>query len=379
MLYFDNAATTSIDEEVLNTYTNALKKYYNNPSATHRFGMEGNNLLLSAKRQIAKYLSFTGCKEDEIILTSGATESNNLAIKGYVERYKKRGKHLITTKVEHPSVLNVYKNFEQSGYDVTYLDVTPSGIDENALKSALRDDTILVSIMAVNNEVGAIYDINKLAKIVKENSKAAFFTDATQALYKVSIDYRNCDLISFSAHKLHGLKGSGLLIKKNNIDLVPLLYGGGQENGYRSGTTNLPTAIALATTFRRANQTYEQRVKNATALSSYLIEELEKIPEISILPIKDKSPFILNFVMKEHKASVIAEALSRKDIMVSTKSACSSKKVGGSYVLKAYGYDDYLSGNGIRLSFSGDESLEDGKTFMLALNELLSSIRKDQQ
>lgn len=379
MLYFDNAATTSIDEEVLNTYTNALKKYYNNPSATHRFGMEGNNLLLSAKRQIAKYLSFTGCKEDEIILTSGATESNNLAIKGYVERYKKRGKHLITTKVEHPSVLNVYKNFEQSGYDVTYLDVTPSGIDENALKSALRDDTILVSIMAVNNEVGAIYDINKLAKIVKENSKAAFFTDATQALYKVSIDYRNCDLISFSAHKLHGLKGSGLLIKKNNIDLVPLLYGGGQENGYRSGTTNLPTAIALATTFRRANQTYEQRVKNATALSSYLIEELEKIPEISILPVKDKSPFILNFVMKEHKASVIAEALSRKDIMVSTKSACSSKKVGGSYVLKAYGYDDYLSGNGIRLSFSGDESLEDGKTFMLALNELLSSIRKDQQ
>lgn len=379
MLYFDNAATTSIDEEVLNTYTNALKKYYNNPSATHRFGMEGNNLLLSAKRQIAKYLSFTGCKEDEIILTSGATESNNLAIKGYVERYKKRGKHLITTKVEHPSVLNVYKNFEQSGYDVTYLDVTPSGIDENALKSALRDDTILVSIMAVNNEVGAIYDINKLAKIVKENSKAAFFTDATQALYKVSIDYRNCDLISFSAHKLHGLKGSGLLIKKNNIDLVPLLDGGGQENGYRSGTTNLPTAIALATTFRRANQTYEQLVKNATALSSYLIEELEKIPEISILPIKDKSPFILNFVMKEHKASVIAEALSRKDIMVSTKSACSSKKVGGSYVLKAYGYDDYLSGNGIRLSFSGDESLEDGKTFMLALNELLSSIRKDQQ
>ena len=379
MLYFDNAATTSIDEEVLNTYTNALKKYYNNPSATHRFGMEGNNLLLSAKRQIAKYLSFTGCKEDEIILTSGATESNNLAIKGYVERYKKRRKHLITTKVEHPSVLNVYKNFEQSGYDVTYLDVTPSGIDENALKSALRDDTILVSIMAVNNEVGAIYDINKLAKIVKENSKAAFFTDATQALYKVSIDYRNCDLISFSAHKLHGLKGSGLLIKKNNIDLVPLLDGGGQENGYRSGTTNLPTAIALATTFRRANQTYEQRVKNATALSSYLIEELEKIPEISILPIKDKSPFILNFVMKEHKASVIAEALSRKDIMVSTKSACSSKKVGGSYVLKAYGYDDYLSGNGIRLSFSGDESLEDGKTFMLALNELLSSIRKDQQ
>ena len=379
MLYFDNAATTSIDEEVLNTYTNALKKYYNNPSATHRFGMEGNNLLLSAKRQIAKYLSFTGCKEDEIILTSGATESNNLAIKGYVERYKKRGKHLITTKVEHPSVLNVYKNFEQSGYDVTYLDVTPSGIDENALKSALRDDTILVSIMAVNNEVGAIYDINKLAKIVKENSKAAFFTDATQALYKVSIDYRNCDLISFSAHKLHGLKGSGLLIKKNNIDLVPLLYGGGQENGYRSGTTNLPTAIALATTFRRANQTYEQRVKNATALSSYLIEELEKIPKISILPVKDKSPFILNFVMKEHKASVIAEALSRKDIMVSTKSACSSKKVGGSYVLKAYGYDDYLSGNGIRLSFSGDESLEDGKTFMLALNELLSSIRKDQQ
>lgn len=379
MLYFDNAATTSIDEEVLNTYTNALKKYYNNPSATHRFGMEGNNLLLSAKRQIAKYLSFTGCKEDEIILTSGATESNNLAIKGYVERYKKRGKHLITTKVEHPSVLNVYKNFEQSGYDVTYLDVTPSGIDENALKSALRDDTILVSIMAVNNEVGAIYDINKLAKIVKENSKAAFFTDATQALYKVSIDYRNCDLISFSAHKLHGLKGSGLLIKKNNIDLVPLLDGGGQENGYRSGTTNLPTAIALATTFRRANQTYEQRVKNATALNSYLIEELKKIPEISILPIKDKSPFILNFVMKEHKASVIAEALSRKDIMVSTKSACSSKKVGGSYVLKAYGYDDYLSGNGIRLSFSGDESLKDGKIFMLALNELLSSIRKDQQ
>ena len=166
MLYFDNAATTSIDEEVLNTYINALKKYYNNPSATHRFGMEGNNLLLSAKRQIAKYLSFTGCKEDEIILTSGATESNNLAIKGYVERYKKRGKHLITTKVEHPSVLNVYKNFEQSGYDVTYLDVTPSGIDENALKKERFTINELEERLRTNN----IFNIGDVEYAVLETS-----------------------------------------------------------------------------------------------------------------------------------------------------------------------------------------------------------------
>lgn len=377
MIYFDNAATTTVDVEVIESFTKALKNNYGNASSKHRLGQDSEQLYIKAKRQIAKYLDPLRVQPEEILITSGATESNNLAIKGIANRYYKRGKHMITTKVEHPSVLEVFKNLQKQGFEVTYLNVNKDGIDETELLKALRKDTILVSIMGVNNEVGAVYAIEKLSEIVKKNSSAYFHTDATQALLKVKQDYNNCDLISFSAHKLHGIKGSGLLIKKSNVDIIPLFDGGGQEYGYRSGTSNLPSTIALATTLRIAASSYEERIQGARKIKEYLIEQLKNIESIEILDINNTSPFILNFITKRHKASVVAEALSQKDIMVSTKSACSSKNLGGSYVLKAYGYDEKDTTNGIRLSFCGKERIEDCDIFIKELKDILERIREE--
>lgn len=377
MIYFDNAATTKPNQEVLATYNKINEECFANPSSTHQFGQKGNEYLNRARAQIAANLRISKLEPEEIIFTSGATESNNLAIKGAALRYAKRGKHLITTKVEHSSVLETFKELEQLGFEVTYLNVNKDGVIIEELKKALRKDTILVSIMAVNNEVGAIYDIQTLSAYVKNNSKAFFHTDATQALFKTKQDYSACDLISFSAHKLNGLKGSGLLIKRRQVDLVPIFSGGGQEFGYRSGTTNLAIDVALATTFRVASTTFDQRVAVAKTLKNYLESALSEIDEIEITSPQSSSPFILSFILKQHKASVIVEALSKEDIMVSTKSACSSKKIGGSYVLKAYGYSDRDSLNGIRLSFSGEQTLDEAQTFVQTLKRLLQTIRKD--
>lgn len=380
MIYFDNAATTKPNHEVLEVYNKINSECFANPSSTHRFGQEGATLLNRARAQIAASLKPNRIEAEEVIFTSGATESNNLAIKGIAHRYAKRGRHLITTKVEHSSVLETFKELEQEGFQVTYLPVDSEGqIDFSELQKSLTNDTILVSIMAVNNEIGTIYDIPELARYVKENSHGFFHTDATQALFKVEVDYRDCDLISFSAHKLNGLKGSGLLIKRKNVDIVPIFSGGGQEFGYRSGTSNLPTDIALATTFRVAAASFSQRVEAAAKLRSYLLEELNKIDEVAITSPSQSSPFILSFILREHKASVVVEALSQAGIMVSTKSACSSKKIGGSYVLKASGFSDRDSINGIRLSFSGEQTLDEGKVFVETLRNILSTIRKDNE
>lgn len=378
MIYFDNAATTTVDKEVINSYKKALEDNFGNASSKHRFGQDSERLYIKAKKQIAKYLAPTEVSPEEIIITSGATESNNLSILGITNRYYKRGKHIITTEVEHPSVLEVYKHLEKNGFEITYLSVNKDGIDIEELRKKIRHDTILVSIMGVNNEVGSIFDIENLSKTVKENSNAFFHCDATQALSKVKQNYKYCDLISFSAHKLHGIKGSGLLVKRKNVDLVPVFFGGGQEDGYRSGTKNLPAAIALATTLRVAEETYDTRRKKAESLKTYLISELNKIDSVEIVDIKNSSPFILSFITKKHKASVIAEALSEKDIMVSTKSACSSKNLGGSYVLNAYGYSEKDTTNGIRLSFCGNEDIIQGKIFIDELKAILDRTKKNE-
>ena len=381
MLYFDNAATTSIDEEVLNTYINALKKYYNNPSATHRFGMEGNNLLLSAKRQIAKYLSFTGCKEDEIILTSGATESNNLAIKGYVERYKKRGKHLITTKVEHPSVLNVYKIFEQSGYDVTYLDVTPSGIDENALKSALRDDTILVSIMAVNNEVGAIEPVGEIGQYIKKvNPSVVYHVDAIQAFGKLEIKPRrdNIDLLTVSGHKIHGPKGSGFIYIKKNTKINPIIFGGGQQMGFRSGTENVPGIAGIGQASKDCYDNLEHNVEIMTNLKDKLIDSLEAIEGVTVNSRKGNlgAPHIVSASFKGVRSEVLLHALEDKGIYISAGSACSSNRPAVSSTLKAMGIDKDLLESTVRFSFCEFNTEEEVDYAVGEIKQLLPILRK---
>ena len=276
MIYFDNAATTIVDEDVLDTFVKLTRKLIGNPSSVNAKGLEASNFLEKARAQIASTLHLG--RDKEIIFTSGATESNNIAIEGICSRYKKVGKHLITTEVEHPSVLNVFKKLETEGFEVTYLRVDRNGqISLDELKRSLREDTILVSIMAVNNEVGTIYPLDEIRKIVKENSKAFFMVDATQGIGKIKINFDSLDVFSMSSHKIKGLKSIGLLVKDKKINLDPIVQGGGQENGIRSGTMNAPLCCSLATAIRKYFETFDSRYRKAKALNEYLRERLKKM------------------------------------------------------------------------------------------------------
>lgn len=373
MIYFDNAATTKLNKEVLASFNKVNERYFANPASNHKLGLEVLALEDQARNQIAKIFS---CTEGEVIFTSGASEANNLAIKGTCLKYKNRGNHIITTKVEHPSVLNVFKKMHDLyGFDVTYLDVNKDGVVElDTLKKALRDDTILVSIMAINNEVGSINDISNIAKILKDYPKVIFHSDATQAIGKVDISFKDVDLVSMSAHKINGFKGSGLLLKKKNIDLVPLIDGGGQEFSFRSGTNNFPYEVSLAKTLRIAYENLFERYNKVKEIHDYMYEKLSHLDNVEINSPKNGSPFIINFSVNK-KASVVQEGLSLKEIYVSTKSACSSKKKPYSYVIEAMGYPIERATNAIRVSFSYENSLDEVNIFIEELEKVLKSIK----
>ena len=350
MIYFDNAATTIVNDEVLNSFNNCVKNYMGNSSSLHQEGLKASLLEKKATEQIA---SFFNAKEDEVYFTSGATESNNMAIKGVAFYYKNRGNHIITTKIEHLSVLNTFKQLEEKfGFEVTYLDVDEFGIvDINELKNNIKDNTILVSIMAVNNEVGSIEPIEEIGKLLKNYPKIHFHVDATQAIGKIKINYDDVDLITLSGHKIHSFKASGLLIKRHNTNLEPLITGGGHQHNLRSGTTSVPMEVSLAKAIRLSFTNLE---KNYFTLSS--------------------SPYIISFYTNK-KASVVAEALSNKEIYVSTKSACSSKKESTSYVLEAMHKDKYVASNSIRVSFDEHNTKEEIDIFFKELEHILKTIK----
>ena len=366
-IYFDCASTVKPYPEavkVLNDFANA--------SSNHALGFQCSSILLRARTQIAKYLRVT---PDEIIFTSGASEGNNLAIKGIAYHNRGWAKRIITTKAEHPSVLNVFKKLEEEGFDVVYLDYDKEGkLNLDELVSALKVPTSLVSIMSVNNEVGYIFPIDEIYSIVKKNSRALLHVDATQAISKETLPL-NYDLLTFSGHKIGGLKGSGVLVKKKNVVLDGQIIGGEQENGLRAGTTPLGLDCSIATALRLSMQSQEARRKNASIINQYLRDELSKIDEIEITSKGNCTPFILSFALKKHKGSIIAESLSNMGVYVSTKSACSSREEGYSYVLKNAGYDETISYNGIRLSFSGNENIKDAEDFMTALKQVLNEVK----
>lgn len=372
MIYLDNAATTKLNEEILKGFSELNNKFFANSASTHKLGQEAYRLEEMARSQIAKLLN---CDPSEVIFTSGATESNNLAIKGVAFSYQNRGKHIITSKVEHPSVLNAFKSLEKDfGFRVSYLDVDENGVvSVESVKKALCNDTILVSLMSVNNEVGCINPIEDIGILLKKYPKVFFHSDATQAIGKIDIDYSNVDLISMSAHKIHGFKGSGLLIKRKNIDLVPLLSGGGQEFNYRSGTNNYIYEVCLAKTLRIALENQLSNYKYVKELNMYL-RSLIKDMDIRINSNIDSSPYIINLSINK-KASVVSEALSLKEIYVSTKSACSSKKSPTSYVLEAMGRGKLDAANALRISLSKDTTKEEITIFVKELKRILNEVK----
>lgn len=373
MIYLDYAATSPVNKEVLDTFVKINNRFFANTSSNHKLGFETSQLELKARQQVA---SLFHVKENEVLFTSGATESNNLAIKGVALKYRNRGNHIITSLGEHASVLNSFRQLEEEhGFRVTYLPLNSEGkIEIEDLKKALDEETILVSIMAVNNEVGSINQIEEIAKILKKYPKLFFHVDATQAIGKININYQDVDLISMSAHKINGFKGSGILIKKEKIDLLPLLSGGGQEYSYRSGTTNFPYAVCTSKALRISIEQEQTRYEYVLKLNRYLRDELAKIQGVEFNSPEDASPYILNFHVNK-KGSVVAEALSNHEIFVSTQSACSSKKTSFSHVLQAMGKNMEVSENSIRVSLSYLTTKEEIKEFIKVLKDILISIK----
>ena len=375
IIYLDNAATSKVDQEVLDSFNQITLKYHANPSSIHHLGQEANRLLEKSREQI---LSLLGLTHHNVVFTSGATEANNLAIKGYAYANKNRGNHLITSATEHPSVLNAMRQLEDDGFKLTILPVNDKGqVEVNSLRDAINDETILVSIMAVNNETGAINPIKEIGEIVKKYPKIAFHVDMVQAIGKIDVPLENVDMFSFAGHKIHGLLGSGALIKEKKIILKPLQNGGGQENNLRSGTNTLALSASLAKALRLAIDQQEENYRKVKPLAEYLINYLKDNEDKYIInSFSIDNPYIVNFSLRKHKASVVVEALSNRNIMVSSLSACHSKKEDYSYVVYAMKKDSCLAHNTIRVSFSFDNTLDEVKTLTKELDAILKEIKQ---
>ena len=375
IIYLDNAATSKVYPEVLESYNQITLKYFANPSSIHKLGQESNRLLEKSREQILSLFNLT---HHEVIFTSGATEANNLAIKGYALANRSRGNHLITTAVEHPSVLNTFKALEKYGYEITILPVNKNGVIEvNSLKEAIKDNTILVSVMSVNNETGAINPIKEVGEILKNYPKVAFHVDMTQAIGKIDIPLENIDMFSFSGHKIHALLGSGALIKEKKIILEPTAHGGGQENNNRSGTNTLALSATLAKALRLSLKEQKDNFNKVSNLRDYLVSYLKDNPDLYAINSLDKdNPYIVNFSLLNHKASVVVEALSNKGIMVSSLSACHSKNEDYSYVVLAMNNDMKLAHNTIRVSFSYENTVDDVNALIRGLKQIMKEIKQ---
>lgn len=377
MLYMDYAATSPLYEEVIETIAEVMKSHYGNPSSIHRLGVEAEKLLQSAKGVIASSLKVS---PSEIICTSGGTESNNLAIKGVAYNYQQRGKHLITTQIEHPSVMEVFVGLEQEGFRVTYLPVSKTGrVQLEDLQAAICEDTILVSVMYVNNEIGTIQPIQEIGQFLAGFPKIIFHVDAVQGIAKLPLEPKTwgIDLCSASAHKFRGPKGAGFLYRRAGIQLKPLLAGGGQEFGVRSGTENVPLIVGMAKALRISMDNLPAKIARKQALRQRLLASIGTISELAISGSEleqEMAPHIVHFTFAGMKAEVVVHALEQRGIYISTRSACTSGESEPSEVMLALGYQRDLAASGLRISFSDEHQAEDIALFLRSLQEVVKEL-----
>lgn len=376
MIYFDNSATTKPHREVIDEVVICMEKYFGNPSSAHRLGIEAEKRMKIARENVAMLIN---AQANEIVFTSGGSEANNTAIKGIV----KNGDHVITSKIEHPSVLRTLKELEVEGVEVTYLDVDNRGvINIDQLKSFIKDNTKLVTIMHVNNEIGSIQPIEEIIKIVKNtNKKTRIHVDAVQSAGKIKIDVKklDVDLMSISAHKIHGPKGVGALYIKKGVNIKPLISGGGQERDIRSGTENLPMISGFGVAANIANENMEQKIEHINNIKKHFVDRLSEIEDVRInSPLDDVHiGNILNVSFKGIKGEVLLHALEDYEIYVSTGSACSAKKSSHkNYVLPAIGLDDCYVSGAIRFSFSFLNTIEEVDKTIEALKSILKFLRR---
>lgn len=365
LIYLDNSATTRPCKEAVSAAVNAMEENYGNPSSLYEFGMNAENIVSDARAAIADLIF---AREDEIFFTSCGSESNNTAILGAAELMRRTGKHIVTTSVEHPSVLEPIARLESQGYEVTRLTPDENGdISVCDLKKAIRPDTVLVSMMYVNNEVGSILPVESIKDICKaKNSKALIHIDCVQAFGKLNIDAGKlgADFLSFSAHKIHGIKGAGALYIKKGVRLPAFILGGGQERGMRSGTEAVP-AIAAFGAAVKALSDLKKTEAHIRELREYCLIGLKSFDNVQINSPHEASPYILNFSFIGYRSETLLHLLERYGVCVSSGSACSKGK--GSYVLREMGLEQKRVDSALRLSFCRENTKEDIDKFIYAL------------
>lgn len=377
--YLDNSATTRCSKAAADKMVLLLTEDFGNPSSLHMKGVIAEKYINEAKKKIARTLK---CQEKEIVFTSGGTESNNLAIIGSAMANQRAGKHIITTQVEHASVANTMKFLEDNGFEITYLGVDHDGrISLEELKAAMRPDTILVSIMQVNNEIGAVMPVEEAGKLIKEiNPGTLFHVDAIQSYGKLHISPKNmnCDLLSVSGHKIHGPKGSGFLYIKDKTKIKPIIYGGGQQKGMRSGTENVPAIAGLGVAAEEIYTDLDTKIEAMYELKSHFINEVTRIDGVTVNGLTDKTsaPHIVSVSVQGVRAEVILHTLEDKNIYVSAGSACSSNKPAVSATLKAIGLPKELLDSTVRFSFCVDTTIEEIDYAIKVMQDVVPKLQK---
>lgn len=370
----DNSATTSVAPEVKKAMLPYLDKCYGNPSSLHRKGVEAEKAVKNGRRVLSRIL---GIEESEIIFTSGATESDNLAIKGIARAYKRRGRHILTTAVEHEAVLEACKALEREDFKITKLNPDKNGrVSAAKVTQSLRKDTILLALMHVNNELGTITLINEIAEAVKQKKPDILvFSDGAQAFGKLAIDMENIDLYAISGHKIHAPKGIGALVIRKGIRLEPLLHGGGQERALRAGTENVPGIVGLARAARLAYKDLKQHTRHIKMLKKRFLAGIGQLSDIHLNSPSDCLETIVNIAFEGIPAEVLLHALEEHNIYVSTGSACSTKHKRHSHVLEALGLPEEVKRSSLRFGFSRYNHIKEIDYTIEVLKKLIPSLR----
>ncbi|GAA6825896.1 cysteine desulfurase family protein [Helicobacter pylori] len=375
MIYLDNAATTKPNQDVLDTFLKVNQTFYFNPSSPHKAGVQAEQLLVQAKQQINELLELNN--KYDIVFTSGATESNNIALQGIAKKKKAFAPEIITSVLEHPSVLEVIRALGKQGFDIKFVDINSDGrIDLEHLKSLMSDKVGLVTCMHVNNIMGQVQPIAEIGRIVKAYPKAHFHVDAVQAIGKVPLEFEGVHSLSMSGHKFNGLKGQGVLLVENVHQIEPIMQGGGQELGIRSGTINLPINISIVKAIKYAVQNQAQLHEKLASLNSELRMFVKDFKGVYINSPKDAAPHILNIAFPGVKGEVLVNAFSKHNVLLSTTSACASKKAELNEVLLGMGVSKSNIEGSIRLSLGVNTTSEDIAKFKEVFIQVYEEVKE---
>lgn len=368
MIYLDYAASTPVDDEVLNEFIRVSKEYYANPNSNHTLGMEAKSVIDEATKNIARLLNV---KENEIIYTSGSSESNNLVIKGVCERYKSRGKHILISSLEHNSIVSSCTYLQELGFEVEIIPVDKYGIiNIDELKKMLRDDTILVSITSVDSELGIREPIEEIASILKEYPNCFFHTDASQAIGKVNIDYSEVDLITITPHKFYGLSGVGILVKRDNVFLKPQINGGKSSTIYRSGTPDTALIASASIALKKSLENMEERRISVIDKNNRIVEYLKSKKDVTINSNDNSIPYIINFSVQNRKSSDLQKLFNDLEIYVSTKTSCCPVETPSKLVY-AVTKNKSLASSSIRISLSHLTTNAEIDKFIEVMNNII--------